>query len=84
MKIAVLSDVHGNYAALRMVLSDIARQEPDVIVNLGDIVSGPLQPNETAKLPIAKRLRAIAGKHERQALDLPDAQLGASDAYAKR
>nr|WP_245005176.1 metallophosphoesterase [Paraburkholderia sacchari] len=34
MKIAALSDIHGNLAALNVVLDDIQRQGADVIVNL--------------------------------------------------
>ncbi len=47
MKIAVLSDIHGNLPALRAVLADVAREGVDTIVNLGDIMSGPLQPATT-------------------------------------
>lgn len=42
MKIAALSDIHGNLAALDAVLDDVRRRGADVIVNLGDIVSGAL------------------------------------------
>jgi predicted phosphodiesterase len=49
MKIAVISDIHGNLAALEAVLADIGRRSPDLIVNLGDTVLGPLQPFETAE-----------------------------------
>jgi len=42
MKIAVLSDVHGNVPALDAVLSDIAQWRPDRVVVNGDLVSrGP-------------------------------------------
>ncbi|WP_373929119.1 metallophosphoesterase [Sphingomonas aerolata] len=40
MKIAVISDIHGNVAALDAVLGDIATRHVDQIVNLGDICSG--------------------------------------------
>lgn len=42
MKVAVLSDVHGNADALAAVLVDIRQQSPDAIINLGDCFSGPL------------------------------------------
>ena len=48
MRIAVVSDIHGNLPALEAVLADIERSGVDLIVNLGDIVSGPLWPRETA------------------------------------
>ena len=43
MKIAVLSDVHGNVPALEAVLEDIARWQPDKVIVNGDLVNrGPL------------------------------------------
>ncbi len=42
MKIAVLSDVHGNLPALEVVLEDIARWAPDRVVVNGDLINrGP-------------------------------------------
>lgn len=42
MKIAVLSDIHGNYAALEAVIEDIDQWQPDVTVVNGDVVNrGP-------------------------------------------
>ena len=35
MRIAVISDVHGNLPALEAVLRDIDLRAPDAIVNLG-------------------------------------------------
>ena len=41
-RIAALSDVHGNAAALEAVLADIAREKPDVLIVAGDLVlNGP-------------------------------------------
>ena len=48
MRIAVVSDIHGNLGALHAVLADIGARACDVTVNLGDILSGPLQRVETA------------------------------------
>ena len=48
MKLAAISDIHGNLAALDAVLEDIERQHVDMVVNLGDILSGALKPAETA------------------------------------
>ena len=38
MRIAAISDIHCNLAALEALLADIARRGVDVTVNLGDIV----------------------------------------------
>ncbi len=41
-RIAALSDVHGNIAALEAVLADVTREKPDRIVVAGDLVlNGP-------------------------------------------
>ena len=69
MKIAVISDIHGNIAALNAVLADASMQGVDQIVNLGDILSGSLFPAETADLLMAMALPTIRGNHERQVLD---------------
>jgi predicted phosphodiesterase len=70
MKLAAISDIHGNLLALQAVLADIARQGADQTVNLGDILSGPLQPLETAELLMAQNFPTIRGNHERQLLAL--------------
>ena len=44
MRIAFVSDIHGNLAALEAVAADIARHGADRVVNLGDNLSGPLLP----------------------------------------
>ena len=82
MKIAAISDIHGNLAALDAVLADIARHGVDVTVNLGDIVSGHLQPRDTAARLMALDLPTIRGNHERQLLGDPQ-RMGVSDAYAR-
>lgn len=82
MKIAVISDIHGNLDALDAVLADIARRGADLTVNLGDLLSGPLWPAETAHRLMALDLPTIRGNHERQLLTLPPERMGASDAFA--
>ncbi|RAK58212.1 metallophosphoesterase [Phenylobacterium deserti] len=81
MRIAAISDIHGNLAALEAVLADIAARNVDVTVNLGDILSGPLQPVHTAERLMALGLPTIRGNHERQLLTQTRAQMGPSDAF---
>ncbi|PTL84311.1 YfcE family phosphodiesterase [Vitiosangium sp. GDMCC 1.1324] len=81
MKIAAVSDIHGNVEALEAVLADIDRRGADVIVNLGDIVSGPLQPRETADLLMSLGLPTIRGNHERQLLGPDLERIGPSDRH---
>jgi predicted phosphodiesterase len=82
MRIAAVSDIHGNLPALEAVLEDIARPGVDLTVNLGDLLSGPLWVAETADRLMALDLPTIAGNHERQLLTLPRERMGASDAFA--
>src|SRR6201998_1287849 len=82
MRIAAVSDIHGNLFALEAVLADIERRGVDLIVNLGDIVSGPLLPRETAARLMALDLPTIRGNHERQVLTLDPGRMGPSDRYA--
>ena len=81
MRIAILSDVHGNIAALDAVLADVDRQGVDAIVNLGDVLSGPLFPCETADRLMTLDLPTIRGNHERQLLTHHPDRMGASDRY---
>jgi putative phosphoesterase len=82
MRIAVLSDIHGNLAALEAVLDDVRDRGVDAVVNLGDSLSGPLLPLETARFLMARNWLTIAGNHERQMLTQGPGQWGPSDAYA--
>lgn len=82
MRIAVLSDIHGNLWALDAVLADLAQRQVDMTVNLGDILSGPLLPAETAERLMALGLPTIRGNHERQVLEHEPARMGASDRWA--
>lgn len=84
MRLAVVSDIHGNLPALEAVLTDIQRERVDLVVNLGDIVSGPLWPLETARRLMTLDWPTIRGNHERQLLTLPRARQCDSDAQASR
>lgn len=81
MRIAFVSDIHGNLAALDAVIADIDRRHVDQIVNLGDTLSGPLLPQETAQRLYGLPWLHVAGNHERQVLRLPLRRQNPSDAY---
>jgi len=82
-RLAVLSDIHGNLAALEAVVADLTPRQIDQVVNLGDSVSGPLLPQETATYLLEQPWIHLAGNHERQLLTFAPAALGPSDTYAR-
>ena len=81
MRLAVLSDIHGNLPALEAVLDELARERVYAVLDLGDVLSGPLWPRETAERLMPLGWPTIAGNHERQALTTERPQ-GFSDAFA--
>ena len=82
MRIAVVTDIHGNLAALQAVVQDLQRRGVDQVINLGDSVSGPLLPRQTAQYLMASGWLHLAGNHERQVLTQRPEQWSAADAYA--
>ena len=65
MRVAVISDIHGNLPALEAVLLDVGREPVDLIAVCGDVASGPL-PVET--LQVLRRLpdtRFVRGNADR-------------------
>ena len=47
MKLAIISDIHGNVSALEAVLQDFKTVQPDRVVCLGDVANFGSQPHET-------------------------------------
>lgn len=82
MRLAIVTDIHGNLAALEAVVADIRRRGVDQIVNLGDSLSGPLMPLETAQFLMTEGWTSLAGNHERQILTHSAEIRGPSDEYA--
>ena len=65
MRLAVISDVHGNFAALEAVLADIARRGVDATLGLGDFVSGPFDPRSVADRLMDENMPGVRGNHDR-------------------
>jgi predicted phosphodiesterase len=82
MRIAAISDVHGNLPALEAVLDDIADRSVGQVVNLGDLLSGAVQPRETADRLMESGHPTVRGNHERQLLTFPRERMGAADRLA--
>jgi putative phosphoesterase len=81
MRIAAVTDIHGNLPALEAVVADLEQRAVDMVVNLGDNVSGPLLPRETAQFLMAQPWVHLAGNHERQLL--APGPRNASDEFAR-
>jgi putative phosphoesterase len=65
MRVAAISDIHGNLPALEAVLAEVQRQKPDLRVFCGDVASGPM-PAETIDLLLTlKDARFVRGNADR-------------------
>jgi predicted phosphodiesterase len=82
MRLAVVSDIHGNSLAFEAVLADMKRVGFDLAVDLGDCVSGPLWPRETIEMLEELGWPTVRGNHDRLVAELDVAALGHSDRYA--
>jgi diadenosine tetraphosphatase ApaH/serine/threonine PP2A family protein phosphatase len=83
MLIAVIADIHGNIPALDAVLADLDRRGgADLLVNLGDCVSGPLWPRETMERLEGLGLPTVRGNHDRRVASEELASTQASDRFA--
>ena len=72
MRFAVLADAHGNLLALQAVLADLHAHAPDLVVNLGDLATGPFDPAGSADAQIALGCPTLAGNHERNLVEGDD------------
>src|SRR5260370_24474095 len=84
MHLAILADIHGNVLALEAVLADLQHRKADNVVNLGDCVSGPLWPRETAHRLMRLDWPTIRGNHDRWVTDWPPEKPYPVDAFAFR
>jgi 3',5'-cyclic AMP phosphodiesterase CpdA len=50
MRIAIISDVHGNLTALEAVMADLRQQRPDIIFQGGDVATAGCNPAEVIDL----------------------------------
>jgi predicted phosphodiesterase len=68
VRVAVISDVHGNLYALEAVLGEIDREPPDAIWCLGDTVGYGPRPNECCDLVRERADLVLIGNHDLVAL----------------
>jgi putative phosphoesterase len=64
MKIAIISDIHGNLQALDAALADINAQQVDAVFCLGDLVGYGASPNEAIERIRARGFPTIMGNYD--------------------
>ena len=57
MRLAIVSDIHGNLSALEAVLTDLDACSPDLILHGGDLAAGGARPRE-----VVDRVRGLGWK----------------------
>jgi len=65
MRVAAISDIHGNLPALEAVLAEVEREAPDMIVVCGDVASGPMPAETIDLLKMLPRTRFVRGNADR-------------------
>lgn len=64
MRLAILSDIHGNYRALEAVLGDIEQQHIDTAITLGDNIGYGPEPEQVVFELIKRGISSVMGNHE--------------------
>lgn len=77
----IISDIHGNYEALKVCLDDIDQSPDGRIICLGDIVGYGAQPNECVDTIRERAELTVMGNHDASAID--DKSLEYFNQYAK-
>jgi diadenosine tetraphosphatase ApaH/serine/threonine PP2A family protein phosphatase len=79
-RVAVISDVHGNWHALEAVLDDVEREQPDELWCLGDLVGYGPRPNPCCAAVERRAAFCLAGNHDLGVLGEIDLEEFAGDA----
>ena len=64
MRLAVISDTHGNFDAFEEVLKDIDRSAVDAMISLGDNIGYGPEPDRVIKKLIELDIPSVRGNHE--------------------
>ena len=64
MRVALISDIHGNLVSLEAVLADVDRQRVDQVVCLGDVAALGPQPRQVIARLRALGCRCVMGNHD--------------------
>jgi predicted phosphodiesterase len=69
LRIAIISDIHGNFEAFKKVLNDIDQYSVNLIVNLGDSIGYGPDPEMVLSAIEKRGIKSILGNHEQAVLD---------------
>jgi predicted phosphodiesterase len=64
LKIAVISDIHGNFEAFEQVLGDLEKVHADETICLGDCIGYGPEPEQVLVQVIQRNIPTIMGNHE--------------------
>src|SRR5689334_24937266 len=64
MRLAIISDIHGNLPALEAVLEDIRQRRPDAVYCLGDLVGYTPFPNEVIDRIRREQIPTVIGNYD--------------------
>jgi putative phosphoesterase len=69
VRVAAISDIHGNLPALEAVLREVQAAKPDLIVVCGDVASGPMPAETIDLLRGLGKARFVRGNADRGLID---------------
>lgn len=69
MRMAVISDIHGNLEALEQVLTDIEGSDIDRMVCLGDSIGYGPEPEQVVSMIHDRHIPSVLGNHELAVID---------------
>ena len=64
MKLAIISDIHGNFDALQEVMADIDQSGVNRIISLGDNIGYGPEPDRVVQEIRARNIPSVQGNHE--------------------
>jgi predicted phosphodiesterase len=69
VRVAAISDIHGNLPALEAVLREVDAAAPDIVLVCGDVASGPMPAEAIDVLRRLEHARFVRGNADRGILD---------------
>ena len=64
MRLAIISDIHGNFEAYQQVVDDIGRSQVDAVISLGDNIGYGPEPELVIQQIKARKIPSVLGNHE--------------------